>query len=300
MSAPGSSIRVSAVIPTYYRSYELADCLESVLGQTTRPIEVIIVDDTPVDEIRRLVEDYGVRARMKGVDLAYVKNPKERSTSIARNLGAKRAQGEVILFLDSDIVLHPGYVQGLLKTYSEHPEAIGIMGWIKSPPTQRVVQDMRYFFFQGLKRLFLLFHDSRDRCRFFEYPVDLTRTISCHRFVGANMSCKRRLFDEFEFDENLKGYAYWEDALFSGSVNKKYRGGLLMTPDATCTHSFSEVGREKGWKMRTIKRRNRKYVLAKLFGARGLLIFGWQNAGLLVIKLIGKIRAAKTVTDEAF
>ena len=114
------------------------------------------------------------------------------------------------------------------------------------------------------------------------------------------MSCRRSLFDEFEFDESLKGYAYWEDALFSGSVNKKYRDRLLMTPASTCTHSFSEEGREKGVKMRTIKRRNRKYVLVKLFGVRGLLIFGWQNFGLLVIKLIGRTKRASIIVDETF
>jgi glycosyltransferase involved in cell wall biosynthesis len=293
-------MRVSVVIPTYYRSRELAKCLDGILGQEVKPMEVIVVDDTPVDEIRQLFEDFLVMARQEGVDLIYTKNHRERSTSIARNIGAKAAKGEIVLFVDSDVVLHRGYIEGLLKAYSEHPEAVGITGWIKSLSTQTFVQDIHYWFFQSLKRLFFLFHDSRDSCRFSEYPIVLTRVIVCQRFVGANMSCRRSLFDEFEFDESLKGYAYWEDALFSGSVNKKYPGRLLMTPASTCTHSFSEEGREKKVKMRIIKRRNRKYVLVKLFGARGLLMFGWQNFGLLVFKLIGRIKRASIIIDETF
>ncbi len=292
-------MRVSLVTPTYYRRRELTECLDSILQQTVKPMEVIIVDDTPVDAIRRLIGDYVVKARMEGVDLLYIKNPKERSISIARNIGAQIAKGDIVLFLDSDIVLHSGYIKGLLKTYKEHPEAVGITGWITSRSIQTHVQNKRDFFFESLKKLFFLFHNSRDSCSFFEYPITLTRTISCQRFVGANMSFRRSIFNDFEFDENLKDYAYWEDALFSASVNKKYRGKLLMTPNSICTHSFSQEGREKGSIMRTIKRRNRKYVLTKLFGARGLLMFGWQNFGLLAIKMIGKIKRESFTTDEA-
>ena len=292
-------MRVSVVIPTYHRSLELAKCLDGILKQTVKPIEVIIVDDTPVGSIRQLVEDNGFKARMEGVDLMYIKNPKERSISIARNIGTKIAKGDIVLFSDSDIILYPGYIEGLMKTYREHPEAVGITGWIKNP-NRAYVQNTRDYFFESLKRFFYLFHNSRDSCSFFEYPIALTRTISCQRMVGANMSFRRSLFNEFEFDENLKGYAYWEDALFSGSVNKKYRGKLLMTPNAICIHSFSQEGRAKGSVMRSIKRRNRKYVLTKLFGARGLLMFGWQNFGLLVIKLMGKSKKVSFITDEAF
>lgn len=294
-------MKVSVIIPTYYRSQELAECLKSILGQTIKPMEVIIVDDTPVDAIKQLVEDHVVAARREDVDLIYIKNPKERSISIARNIGVKMARGDTILFVDSDIVLHSEYIRELRKNYEKHPEAVGISGWITSP-TQKPMQYYKsYILFQAFKRLFLLFHDSTDSCKFHEYPTNLTGTISCQRLVGANMSFKRSLFDEFEFDENLKGYAYWEDALFSGSVLKKYRGKLLMTPDAICNHSFSQEGREKGSKMRSIKLRNRKYVLVKLFGVKGLLMFGWQNLGLLfnkAAKIVTRMRYY-IITDES-
>ncbi len=289
-------MKVSVVIPTYYRSKELAECLKSILGQTIKPLEVIIVDDTPIDAIKQLVQDFAVTTRRENVDFKYIENPKERSTSVARNIGAKMAKGDVVLFVDSDVVLHPDYIQGLLKVYTEHPEAVGISGWITSPIKQPIQYYKSYVVFEAFKRLFLLFHDSKNSCRFREYPVALTRTVGCQRFVGANMSCKASLFNEFEFDENLKGYAYWEDALFSGTILKKYRGKLLMTPDAICHHSFSQEGREKDSKMRSIKLRNRKYVLVKLFGAKGLLMFGWQNFGLLVFRLIGR---GQIITDES-
>lgn len=288
------------VIPTYYRRHELTKCLDSILEQSTKPEEVIIVDDTPVNVLKKLVEDYVTRAGMRESYFIYIKNPKERSTSIARNIGATAAKGDIILFVDSDIILHPSYIFGLLKTYREHPEAIGISGWIKNPSTQTHKQKRRDYFLHHLKRIFYLFHDSIDTCSFFEYPMILTKTINCQRFVGANMSFRRSVFKELEFDENLKGYAYWEDALFSVQAYKKYQGKLFMTPAAICNHSFSQEGRVKGSKMRWIKRRNRKYVLTKLFGVRGLLIFGWQNLGILMIKLLGKIKRTNFVIDETY
>ena len=288
-------MRVSVVIPTYFRGQDLARLLDSLLEQTVKPMEVIIIDDTPISEIRQLVKDHIIVSRRANVDLIYIENPKERSITIARNIGVKMAKGDIVLFLDSDLVLYPDFIQGLLKTYEGHPEAVGVTGWIV--PTTHV-KDIRYCSFETLRKLFLLFHASGDSFSFFEYPISLTKTVVCQRFSGANMSYRRSLFTEFEFDENLKGYAYMEDALFSGSVYEKYPGKLLMTPDAKCTHSFSQEGRMEKSKLRYLKLRNRKYVLTKLFGAKGLLMFGWENFGLLIIRLIGRIRKNRDITDQ--
>jgi GT2 family glycosyltransferase len=292
-------MKVSVIIPTFYRGKDLARLLDTLLEQTVKPIEVIIVDDTPASMIKQVVEDQVIIARRKNVDLIYVENPGERSITIARNIGVRtaktRAGSDIVLFLDNDLVLYPDFIQELLKTYKGHPDAVGVTGWIV--PHARV-KNMRYFSFETLRKLFLLFHDSENSLSFFEYPITLTKTIVCQRFSGANMSYRQNLFTEFEFDENLKGYAYMEDALFSGSIYKKYPGRLLMTPDAKCTHIFSQEGRTEKSKLRHLKLRNRKYVLTTLFGAKGLLMFGWQNFGLLVIRLIGRITKNSDITDQ--
>jgi GT2 family glycosyltransferase len=291
----GSLMSVSAVIPTYYRPQELTELLDSLLDQTVKPMEVIIVDDTPTAVIRHLCEDCEITFNKAEIALSYVKNPKERSTAIARNVGARMAKGDILLFLDSDVILHTDYIQLLMENFQKCPEALAVAGWIIPQPKR---EDVRYYSLQTLKKLFSLFHDSIDSCKFPEYPIALTKTIDCQWVNVSNIAVKRDLFNELKFDENLKGYAFMEDVLFSGSIYKKYPGKLLMTPDAKCIHAGSKEGRMEKSKLRNYKFRNRKYVLTRLFGIKGLLTFGWQNFGLLAVRVIGKVTKNSDITDQ--
>jgi glycosyltransferase involved in cell wall biosynthesis len=280
------SLRASVIIPTYYRSNELSELLDSLLGQIVKPMEVIVVDDTPTEVIRHVCEDYEGRFLKERVALIYVRNTGERSITIARNLGVKIAKGDILIFFDSDLILYPDYIEELLETFGEYPEILGVTGWIVRQPPH---QDIRYFSLETFKKLFLLFHWSRDRCRFLEYPMVLTKITTCQRFSGSNMAWKRNVFNEHKFDENLKGYAFMEDVLFSGLIFQEFPDRLLMTPEAKCVHAASMEGRPEGAKLREFKFRTRKYVLTQLFGAKGLLIFGWENFGLLILRLIVRI-----------
>jgi glycosyltransferase involved in cell wall biosynthesis len=51
-------MRISVIIPTYFRKKDLAELFECLLAQTYKPFEVIVVDDTPNDDIRHLCEEY--------------------------------------------------------------------------------------------------------------------------------------------------------------------------------------------------------------------------------------------------
>lgn len=85
---------VSVIIPTYNRVRLLPAALESVLGQTYSPIEVIVVDDGSSDETPELLRSYGDRIR--------VLRQANAGPSTARNRGIALARGEIIAFLDSD------------------------------------------------------------------------------------------------------------------------------------------------------------------------------------------------------
>jgi len=100
------------------------------------------------------------------------------------------------------------------------------------------------------------------------------------------MTYKREVFAEFKFDENLK-YCYMEDALFSHSIFKKYSKGLFITPYAKCSHKSSEAGHIERKELNRLKNQHRKYVLVRLFGLRGALLYYWQSLGI-AIKLRGK------------
>jgi len=108
---------------------------------------------------------------------------------------------------------------------------------------------------------------------------------------GSNFSVKSEIFNELQFDENLPKYAYLEDMLFSHMLFKKFPHCLFITPYAKCIHKVSQEGREDKGELAKIKNRCRLYVLTKLFGSKGYLIYQWQNIGnafLMIFKRLLK------------
>jgi GT2 family glycosyltransferase len=85
---------VSVVIPNYNRAYILGRTIDSVLQQTYRPVDVIVIDDRSTDDTRRLVEAFGSAVRY-----FYQINA---GVSAARNRGFREARGEFVALLDSD------------------------------------------------------------------------------------------------------------------------------------------------------------------------------------------------------
>jgi glycosyltransferase involved in cell wall biosynthesis len=58
-------MKASVIIPTYYRREDLAELFDSLLRQTVKPFEVIVVDDTPTDEIAVLCDIFKVQFAKK-------------------------------------------------------------------------------------------------------------------------------------------------------------------------------------------------------------------------------------------
>ena len=89
---------VAVIIPCYNYGRFLADCLESVLAQTAKPAEVLVVDDGSTDNTHEVCKRY------KSVRYIWKENG---GVSSARNLGLKKSSAEYVMFLDADDVLRP-------------------------------------------------------------------------------------------------------------------------------------------------------------------------------------------------
>ncbi|MEM1540397.1 MAG: glycosyltransferase family 2 protein [Candidatus Bathyarchaeia archaeon] len=284
-------MKVSIVIPTYYRPKDLADLFDSILRQTVKPMEVIVVDDTPTDVIARVCEVYHNEFKRFNIEFAYVRNYKKPSLTIARNIGVSMVKGEIILFLDSDIILYSDYIEKILEIFERNPNALGAQGWIipKNVPLGSK-ELLKYFILNNLRKLFLLWHFTSNSCGPFSYPIILNKISNCRRLSGSNMAFRRVVFSEFRFDENLLKYSYLEDLLFTYPIQKKYPNTLYITPYAKCIHKVSVEGRiEASFLERPYLRICRKYALMKLFGVKGLLIFSLQTLGLLMHGILRKI-----------
>ena len=108
------SVKTTVVIPVYNTEEYLPACLDSVLAQTQREIEVILVDDGSTDgslEIERSYADRDPRVRV-------IEQPNLRQGT-ARNRGLAEAQGEYVYFMDSDDLIVPELFETCYRTCKE-------------------------------------------------------------------------------------------------------------------------------------------------------------------------------------
>jgi glycosyltransferase involved in cell wall biosynthesis len=91
---PEKAMLVSVIIPTYNRGRTIARAIDSILAQTWKSIEIIVVDSQSTDETAKVLASYGNKIHV-------IQQPRNGPPA-ARNAGIKLAKGEIIAFLDSD------------------------------------------------------------------------------------------------------------------------------------------------------------------------------------------------------
>lgn len=107
---------VSCIVPVYNGASYLAETLDSILAQTHRPIELIVVDDGSTDGTPAVIERY--RGQVVGL-----RQPNAGLAS-ARNLGVARATGEFLAFLDADDLWLPEKLARQLERFRARPELL--------------------------------------------------------------------------------------------------------------------------------------------------------------------------------
>lgn len=209
-------MKYSVVIPIYNRPEELRELLESVVLQSCRDFEIIIVEDGSSLSSESVVREYADR-----LPLRYMSKENGGPAS-ARNFGAAQAGGEYLLFWDSDTTLPEGYFDAVDNYLLQHPDTGLFGGPDKSSdnftPLQKAIgYSMTSFFTTGGIR-------------------GGKRKIS--RFIprSFNMGVRKELFDA------VKGFApmrFGEDMDFSMRVMERIQGTSLksaLIPDAALYH----------------------------------------------------------------
>ena len=105
---------ISVVIPTYNNANFIGAAVESVLGQSVKPTEIIVVDDGSADATNEVLKRY--------LDsIQYLRQPNS-GPSAARNRGIAAAQGELVAFLDADDTWVPDKLEAQLKCLEAQPD----------------------------------------------------------------------------------------------------------------------------------------------------------------------------------
>jgi glycosyltransferase involved in cell wall biosynthesis len=110
-----AQIRVSIIIPTYNRAALVQEAVASVLAQTWRDFEVLVVDDGSTDDTAAALAPWASRIRL-------LRRSCRGGVSAARNTGINAARGEWLAFLDSDDLWRPEKLARQMAYLAEHPE----------------------------------------------------------------------------------------------------------------------------------------------------------------------------------
>lgn len=101
---------ISIIIPTYNEEKDIPECLDSLLNQSFKNFEIIVVDDGSTDRTKEIIKEFQKKdKRIKLIE------GEHKGPGFSRNLGAKKAKGEILVFVDADMTFDKNYIKNLIK-----------------------------------------------------------------------------------------------------------------------------------------------------------------------------------------
>lgn len=101
--------KLSIIIPAYNEEKDISYCISSLNEQSYKKFEIIVVDDGSTDRTFEAAGKFGVR----------ILNQNHKGPGAARNLGARNAKGEILIFIDSDMTFEKNYLKNLIAPFKD-------------------------------------------------------------------------------------------------------------------------------------------------------------------------------------
>jgi glycosyltransferase involved in cell wall biosynthesis len=109
-------MKASIIIPVYNEEKDIGHCLESLKNQSMKDFEIILVDDGSTDNTVAVVKEFKKVKVIQG---------QHKGPGFSRNLGAKSARGEILIFVDADMTFDKDYLKNLIAPLQKDDKLIG-------------------------------------------------------------------------------------------------------------------------------------------------------------------------------
>ena len=198
---------LSVIIPVHNGGKYIEKCLDALIASSYSPIEIVVVDDGSTD-------DTGLLSRQKGATVFRL--PKQSGPASARNFGAQHADGEILLFIDSDVVVRRESISLIAAKLQRHPEIAAVFGSYDDEPAE-------VNFISQYRNMFHHFHHQHSDMEAFTF------------WAGCG-AIKKSIFDEIGgFDQKRYTRPSIEDIELGYRIRKKgYR--ILLDKDLQVKH----------------------------------------------------------------
>ena len=202
----GGSPVISVVIPTLNAETTIGKCLDAALAQSLSGVEIIVVDGGSKDRTVEIVKERSCRV---------IVDDAASGPAHGRNRGVAETTGDIVLFVDADVVLAPDVAERVLDCLAAHPDASGVNGVYEPEPANDPASPFdRYM-------------ALRKFCNFSGFRTFTHITTAC----GA---IRRSVFDEVGgFDVQ---FVEMEDIELGYRVTEHYT--ILLDPEVRCRHFF--------------------------------------------------------------
>jgi len=246
------ALQISAVIPTKNRPHDLQKAVQSVLEQTRLPDELVIIDQSddrvPRDAVHKLIETAAEKPK-----LIYVLDPEIAGLIPAKQASIGHSNGDLICFLEDDVVLEPDYIANMEEAFLQNPKMIGSCGIVTiGAKTSPVYLWLFHLFHRGI------FEDRRVGVH--GQPEKTGVELIPSNYLSGGLSAYRReVFDAIPFD-TVNGLFMLEDIDFSTRAVRHFGPGrFFINPNSLLAHYMSPVNRTQfgpRW-----ERKGREYIL---------------------------------------
>lgn len=191
-----SNLKVTVIVPVYNVEKFLSQCIESIISQTFKNLEIILVNDGSTDNTDKIAEEYAKED--KRIKIIHKTN---EGVSIARNIGIDASNGDYVCFVDGDDFIQPDYVEYLLNMAIENNANIAL------------TTEM-YTTFHGDKfpldpkdsPILLSGEDAAEAILYYKIPIGCYCKIFKREFLGDNIRFYPSVFVGEGFNFNVKAF----------------------------------------------------------------------------------------------
>jgi glycosyltransferase involved in cell wall biosynthesis len=279
-------MKISVIIPTKNRHKDLQIALHSIFNQSLKPDEIILVDQSEQRLDDKIINNY---SKLLGeyAQIKYLYDPSIKGLVDAKSVGVGIATGDIICFLEDDIVLEGDYFKELIDGFKECKKMVGCCGVVTNPP----FTNLFYLFFHNLFHRGI-FRDKRPSI-FANYSKSQVNLFASTTLSGGLSAWKCEVFENIKFDV-LNGFHMLEDIEFSTRVADLYPNQLYINTKVRLAHYFSPLGRDA--ELQKQRRKAIEYIMFyKKRYNKNLAIFNlsWLFFGLFISSILVSVKYRK-------
>lgn len=272
-------MKISVIIPTKNRHKDLQIALHSIFDQFLKPDELILVDQSEQRLDDNIIHSYN-KLLGGNAKIQYLFDPSIKGLVHAKSVGVSIATGDLICFLEDDIVLEGDYFKELIIGFNECNKMVGCCGVVTNPP----FSSQNYLFFHNLFHRGI-FRDKRPSI-FANYGISQFNLIPSNTISGGLSAWKSEVFEKIKFDV-LNGFHMVEDIEFSTRVADLYPNQLYINSKVRLAHNFSPSGRDA--EQQKQRRKAIEFIMFyKKHSNKNFAIFNlcWLFFGLLISSIV--------------